>query len=450
MTSSSSRWYNDLSAYLDRRMLVILVLGFSSGLPYALSFITLSVWFREVGVSRGEIGLFSLVGLPYALKLLWAPFIDRVPVPWLTAALGQRRSWALVAQLGLMVSLVWLGSLDPSRQLGLMAMAALVVVFMAASQDIVVDAYRIEILEDDEQATGGAMTQYGYRVGMLTSGFGALFLSDRMAWSWVYVVEAGFLLIGMATVLRISEPDSSSRDRAFAARQGERSVGLGAAWEWMKASYLPPFVDFLRRKFWLPMLIFIVLYRFPDSFLAVMANVFYKDLGFSNTEIASVSKAFGLAATLIGIFLGGIVVHRWGILRGLLVCGVVQMLSNLMYVAMAQAGDSLPIFAATIAIENLSSGMAGTAFIAYLSSLCSPGLAGTQYAMLSAIGLLPRNSLSAFSGFLADGLTGAYGEAAGWTWFFIASTAMGLPAVLMAVWFLGRGGAEGRPAQDSC
>jgi PAT family beta-lactamase induction signal transducer AmpG len=417
-------------------MIIILLLGFSSGLPFALSFTTLSVWFTEVGVRKADIGLFVLVGLPYSWKFLWAPFLDRVPVPWLTRRLGQRRSWALVVQAGLMASLVWLGSLDPAAELLLMAWAAIVVVFMAASQDVVIDAYRIEILRDEEQGAGSAMTQYGYRIGMLASGAGALYLSDHMSWSAVYAVEAALLVIGVLTVLFAREP--GGRRGAAAPAGGETGAevaagpagsGLGArAARVMREIVVDPFADFLRRPWWAAILAFVVLYRFPDAFLSVMANVFYKDIGFTNSEIASVSKLFGFAATLAGVFVGGLVVHRYGVLRGLFVCGVVQMLSNLMYVWMAHSGNDVPVFAATISFENVSGGMSGVAFIAYLSSLCSRGFAGSQYALLSALGLSTRNTLSAASGWLA--------ETVGWSWFFVASALVAVPGMALLGFFL--------------
>ena len=417
-----------LAVYLNPRMLVILLLGFSSGLPYALSFTTLSVWLAEIGVSKKDIGLFALVGLPYAWKFVWAPLVDSVRVPLLTRWLGQRRSWALVAQVGLMGSLIWLGSLDPARELGLMAWAAMLVVFMSATQDVVIDAYRIEILRDDEQGAGSAMTQYGYRFGMLASGAGALYLSDHMPWSKVYVVEAALLVIGMLTIMFAREPASR--------RQGRSSGGPGGL---VREIVVDPFADFLKRPWWALILAFVVLYRFPDVFLSVMANVFYKDLGFSNSEIASVSKIFGTGATLLGVFLGGLIVHRLGLLKSLFLCGVVQMLSNLMYIAMALRGQDIPTFAATIAVENISGGMTGVAFIAYLSSLCSPGFAGSQYALLSALGLSTRNTLSAASGWLA--------ETVGWSWFFAVSALVAIPGMALLVFFLLSGRFAERPAE---
>lgn len=413
----SSSFGRSLAVYLDPRMIVILLLGFSSGLPFALSFTTLSVWFAEVGVRKADIGLFVLVQSPYIWKFLWAPLLDRVPIPLLTRRLGQRRSWALLAQTGLLGTIVWLGSLDPSRELGLMAWAAIAVTFMAATQDVVIDAYRIEILRDDEQGAGSAMTQYGYRFGMLASGAGALYLSDHLPWSKVYAVEAALLVVGMLTVLFAREPASR--------RAGASASGGGSL---VKEIVIDPFADFLRRPWWAVILAFVVLYRFPDVFLSVMANVFYKDLGFSNSAIASVSKIFGTGATLVGVFLGGMLVHRMGLLKSLFLCGVVQMLSNLMYITMAQRGQDVPTFAATIAVENISGGMTSVAFIAYLSSLCSPGFAGSQYALLSALGLFTRNTLSAASGWLA--------ETVGWTWFFIDSALVAIPGMLLLGFFL--------------
>jgi PAT family beta-lactamase induction signal transducer AmpG len=393
-------------------MIVILLLGFSSGLPFALSFTTLTVWLAEHGVRKAEIGFFALVGMPYTWKFLWAPLVDGVRIPLLTAWLGQRRSWVLAAQLGLAGSLIWLGSLDPSRELGLMAWAALLVVFMSATQDIVIDAYRIEILGDHEQGAGSAMTTYGYRFGMLASGAGALYLSDHISWSAVYAIEAALLTIGIITVLFAREPVS------------RRSRGGSV----VKQVLVDPFVDFLKRPWWLLILVFVMLYRFPDSFLSVMANVFYKDIGFTNSEIASVSKLFGTAATFFGVFLGGLLVHRTGVLKSLFFCGIVQTLSNLMYILMAQRGQDVPTFAATIAFENVSAGMTGVAFIAYLSSLCSPGFAGSQYALLSAVGLSTRTTLSATSGWLV--------ERVGWSWFFGITALVAIPGMVLLAFFL--------------
>jgi PAT family beta-lactamase induction signal transducer AmpG len=425
-TPPANSFGRSLAVYLDPRMIVILLLGFSSGLPYALSFATLSVWLAELGVSKTEIGLFTLVGMPYVWKFVWSPLVDSVRVPLLGGWLGQRRSWALVAQAGLMGALVWLGSLDPAHELKMVAVAAIVVAFMSATQDVVIDAYRIEILREDEQGAGSAMTQYGYRFGMLASGAGALYLSDHVPWSSVYAIEAALLVIGMLTILFAREP----------ATRRPRSAASGTAGV-VKEIVVDPFADFVKRPWWALVLAFVVLYRFPDVFLSVMANVFYKDLGFSNSEIASVSKIFGTGATLVGVFVGGLVVHRMGLLKSLFLCGVVQMLSNLMYITMAWRGQDIPTFAATIAVENVSGGMTGVAFVAYLSSLCSPGFAGSQYALLSALGLFTRNTLSAASGWLA--------ESVGWSWFFAVSALVAVPGMLLLTFFVLSGRFDATP-----
>jgi PAT family beta-lactamase induction signal transducer AmpG len=257
---------------------------------------------------------------------------------------------------------------------------------------------------------------------MLASGAGALYLSDHLPWSKVYAVEAALLVIGMVTVLFAREP-STRRERGG---------------DVVKQLLVDPFLDFLKRPWWGLLLLFIFLYRFPDSILGIMANVFYKDLGFSNSEIASVSKLFGTAATLLGVFLGGLVVHRLGIWKSLFVCGVVQMLSNLMYIAMAQSGQDVTVFAATIAFENISGGMTGVAFVAFLSSLCTPGLAGSQYALLSALGLFTRNSLSAASGWMVERL--------GWSWFFAVTAVVAIPGMVLLTFFVLSGRFDPRPA----
>jgi PAT family beta-lactamase induction signal transducer AmpG len=237
----------------------------------------------------------------------------------------------------------------------------------------------------------------------------------------------------MATVLFAREPSRRRAGVVEAAPVGEvgaaeRTPAATRAARLMKETVIDPFLDFLRRPWWAAILVFVVLYRFPDSFLSVMANVFYKDLGFSNSEIASVSKLFGTGATLAGVFLGGLLVHRLGLLKSLVVCGVVQMLSNLVYITMAQSGRSVPVFAATVAAENVSGGMTGVAFVAYLSSLCSPGFAGSQYALLSSLGLFFRNSISAASGWLV--------EAIGWSWFFVVSALVAVPGMVLLVFFV--------------
>jgi PAT family beta-lactamase induction signal transducer AmpG len=423
-----NRWLQALSVYKDRRILTILFLGFSSGLPLLLTLSTLSLWMREIGVDLTTIGIFALVGLPYALKFLWSPLIDGFDTPFLGRLLGRRRGWAILIQLALMGAIVLLGMSDPLNKPFLTALVALAVAFLSASQDIVIDAYRIEILEGREQGPGAAAIQVGYRIGMLVSGAGALILADHVSWFTVYAVMAGFVVVGMITILLNPEP-RLREGRRTATRLAEATIGWSKAIaRWLKEYVVTPFKDFMVRPDWLIILAFIVLYKFGDAFAGVMANPFYVDIGFSKTEIGTISKGFGLAMTLTGVFLGGLVVVRYGLLKGLLICGALQMFSNLMFSVQATVGDSVPMLMATIAIENLSGGMGSTAFVAYISSLCSFGLAATQYALFSSLAAVGRTVLSSGSGWVADHMD--------WVTFFVISTIAALPGLVILLWLL--------------
>jgi PAT family beta-lactamase induction signal transducer AmpG len=417
-----TEWRRSLAVYWDRRMLVILVLGFSSGLPFLLTGATLAIRMTQAGIDIAAVGLFALVGLPYNLKFLWSPVVDHVRLPWLSRRLGRRRAWAAAIQLLLMAAVVWLGSVDPAASVASLAAAALVVAFLSASQDIVIDAYRIESLYDDEQGAGSAMTQMGYRFGLLAAGAGALYLADAVDWTWAYAVEAALVLAGLAAILFGPEPVRGKREEeARAARPPPR---------WLKHAVVDPFADFARRPDWAAILLFILLYKLGDAYAGVMANPFYVKLGFTNVEIANVSKLFGMVATLAGVFLGGAVVYRLGILPALLACGVLQMLSNLMFAAQAVVGRDVAFLALTIGVENVSGGMGSAAFVAYLSSLCAVEYTATQYALLSSLMAVGRTVIAASSGWLA--------AETGWALFFVLSTVIALPGLILLVWMMRR------------
>ncbi len=422
------RWTEAAAVYRDKRILVILFLGFSSGLPLLLTFSTLSIWLKELGVSKTAIGLFALVGTPYTLKFLWAPLVDHLRVPFLTARLGPRRSWAILTQLALMAALVGLGSTDPLEDLRLTAILALVVTFCSASQDIVIDAYRVEILEESQYGAGAATIVFGYRMGMLTSGAGSLYLASFMDWSAVYAVMGALVTVGIATILLSPEPKRGGAPEPGTGPPPGRS-GWAEAAAWMRTAVIDPFADFMNRRGWVLILIFVIFYKLGDTMAGAMANPFYLELNFTKIEIANVSKLFGLAATLAGGFIGGVLVNRVGILRGLLICGVLQMLSNLMFAIQAAVGHNVPMLALTIGIENVTGGMGTAAFVAYLSGLCSARYTATQYALLSALMSLPRTMLSASAGWLADHLD--------WVTFFLVTTAAALPGLLL-LWRLMR------------
>jgi PAT family beta-lactamase induction signal transducer AmpG len=411
--------------YRDPRLLAILVMGFASGLPLALTGATLAIWMRQAGVSLTAIGLFALVGLAYNLKFLWAPVIDRVSLPWIGARLGRRRSWALVLQTALAGAILALGATDPVAAPLATALAAVTVAFLSASQDVVIDAFRVELLESREQGAGAAATQIGYRIGMVASGAGALYLAEFLGWEAAYGVMALLLLPAMAVVWATPEP------RLAPAGPGDPS-GTAA---WLKGAFLDPLLDLARRERWVLVLVFVVLYKLGDALAGVMSSAFYVDMGFTRIEIANVSKVFGVLATIAGVVLGGAVVYRLGVLRALLVCGVLQMLSNLLFAVQAAVGHSLPMLVVTIGVENLTGGMGSAAFVAYLSSLCTLAYTATQYALLSSLAAVARTTLSAGGGALA--------EATGWVTFFLLSTAAAAPGLLLLVW-LGRAGAIGR------
>jgi PAT family beta-lactamase induction signal transducer AmpG len=435
-------WVQASKFYLDRRMITILLLGFSSGLPFLLVFSTLSVWLTQEGVSLAAIGFFSAVRTPYDFKFLWAPLIDRVPLPILSRLLGRRRGWTLAAQIALMASIFVLASTDPGRAPLTTAFFAFVVAFTSASQDIVIDAYRIELLEEHEQGHGAGSLVLGYRIGILTSGAGALWLASAFTWSEVYSIMGVLVVVGMITVLLSPEPkDDGGRQAADAeavrkSGELERRLPHGAARTvaWLYLAVVEPFRDFATREGWLAILLFVMLYKLGDAYLGVMANPFYIKMGFSVAEIASVSKVFGFGATLIGALLGGIMVIRIGIFRSLLYCGILQALSNLVFAAQAAAGHNIAMLVVTIAAENVTGGMATAAFVAYLSSLCNTAYTATQYALLTSFMAFSRDVLAASSGVLA--------ERVDWITFFVITAILALPALVILIWMMRRYGSE--------
>lgn len=405
-------WFASLRIYRDPRILAILLMGFASGLPLALTGATLAIWLTKSGISLTAIGLFAQAGLAYNLKFLWAPAMDRVELPLLTRWLGRRRSWALLIQALLAVALLALGASNPAAGIGRTALFAVLVAFLSASQDIVIDAYRVELLESREQGAGAAATQVGYRIGMVASGAGALYLAYYFGWSLAYAVMAGLMILSMGVVLSTREPQRP----------------LTPQGPWFSGAVVAPFMEFARRRQWLLILIFVVLYKFGDALAGVMSGPFYVEIGFALTEIADVAKVFGVAASILGVFLGGIAVYRWGMMRALLLCGVLQMLSNLTYIVQFWAGHNIGMLAVTIAAENVTGGMASAAFVAYLSNLCSPAFTATQYALLSALAATARTVLASSGGFFAQWL--------GWSAFFTLATAACVPGLALLAYLM--------------
>lgn len=432
-------WVDSASVYFERRVLSLLFFGFSSGLPLLLVYSTLSAWLTEVGISKTAIGFISLVGTAYALKFLWSPIVDKMPVPILTRLVGRRRSWMLVSQAVLIVAIYGMAGSNPESADGLwwMIFWAVIVAFASATQDIVIDAYRTEILDDEKLGAGAANLVFGYRVAMLAAGGGSLIVADFAGWSTAYTVMAGLVLVGVAAVLLNPEPAvRRSRESDALEEKGrdflQRNAHLPGAVLGVAASVYTavvcPFAEFMSRRGWIPVLLFVALYKYGDALLGVMALPFYLEMGFSKTEIGAISKGFGLAMTLIGAGLGGLMVARYGILRALLVCGVLQAASNLVFAVQAWVGYSVPMLMVTIASENLSGGMGTTAFVAYLSSLTNVAYTATQYALLSSLMAFARTIFASGSGWLADQMD--------WVSFFLVTTLAALPGLILLIWML--------------
>jgi PAT family beta-lactamase induction signal transducer AmpG len=419
--------------YRDRRMLTILLIGFSSGLPLALTIGVMSAWLKEAGLTKTAIGLFAFVGLPYNLKFLWAPLLDGIRVPLLAKLLGPRRAWALTVQVVLALAIAVFAAIDPAQKPFLVALVALAVAFLSASQDIVIDAYRVEILEEHTQGAGAAVVQLGYRVGMLASGAGSLVLAEHFGWSLTFIVMALLIGVGMAAILLSPEPAMRPRP---VVEMKTREARLKA---WIENYVVGPFSNFMQRPYWQAILLFAILYKLSDAMIGRMTNPFYIELGFSLDQIAAVTKVFGLLATLGGAMAGGLVVARVGVARGLLICGLLQMLSNFLFAGLAAIGRDMSVLIVAIGAENFAEGMGSAALVAYLSALCVQGFTATQYALLSSLTALPRSTLGAASGWLADKLD--------WVTFFLVVPTFALPGLLLLLWLMSRDGALPLPVR---
>lgn len=386
------------------RMLVILLTGFSSGLPLLLTGSTLKFWMREEGIDLSTIGFFGLVGLPYTLKFLWAPLMDHV-VP---RGLGRRRGWMLGTQIALATAIAAIGLTEPASNLPQVVLFCLLITFFSASQDIVLDAYRREVLKDEELGIGSSVFIYGYRVGMLVSGAFALFLADQdfLSWQTVYVILAGFMAVGIVTTLFAPEPNVRA--------QPPNSL---------QEAIVGPFTDFFERPAAWLLLAFILLYKIGDSMGAEMLSPLMVDVGISKTQYALVGKVFGMASLIIGGLLGGLVVYRWGILRSLWIFGILQMLSTAGFIVLATVGNNMTVFTAVIAFETITSGLGTTAYVAFMASITNRRFTATQYALLTSMMGIPRVIAGATTGVLAEWL--------GWGGFYFFCTLIAIPGLML-------------------
>lgn len=445
-------WRDALLIYLHRRVVGMFFLGFSAGLPLLLVFSTLTVWLRAEEVSRTSIGFFAWIGITYSVKVFWAPIVDSIPLPLLTRWLGRRRSWMLIGQTGIIVGLVGMAFSDPQSGLFWIALFGVVVAFSSSTQDIAIDAYRIEAVEKDLQAAMASTYILGYRMGMFAAGAGALFVAAGAGWTAAYLVMAAAVSVGVVTVLIIREPESFiDRSKVLleerAVETMERKAHLPEPLRkfvaWFVGAVVGPFVDFFGRNGWMAVAIlaFIGVFRISDLVMGIMANPLYVDLGYSITDIAEVTKFYGLIMTLLGAAAGGILVARFGIMRVLLLGAVMVAATNLLFAWLASTEGALyENLIVTITADNLSGGLATTAFIAYLSSLTNRAYTATQYALFSSLMTLPGKFISGWSGVIVD--------ASSYVTFFIYASAMGVPAILLVLFLMRKANVDRMNAEE--
>ena len=431
-------WRDTVRVYLEPASLRMLTLGFAAGLPLLLVLGTLSFRLREAGVDRSTIGYLSWVGLAYGFKWAWAPLVDRVPLPLLTRLLGRRRSWLLLAQLGVVAGLVGMALADPRAGLAPLVWCALAVAFASATQDIALDAYRIESAPTREQPALAATYQTGYRLAMIWAGAGVLWLAaraqdgasgyDNAAWQAAYLVMAASMALGVLTVLLSPEPAPQPLAPARSAH------------EWLRTALVEPFADFFRRYKWQAALILalIAVYRISDVVMGIMANPFYVDMGYTKDEVAAVTKVYGVIMTLVGAFVGGSLALRFGVMRILMLGALLSALTNLLFAWLAGYDHSVPALIAVVSADNLASGIASAAFVGYLSSLTNISYSATQYALFSSLMLLLPKFIAGFSG--------DYVNAFGYAGFFTSTALLGLP-VLLLVWLAMRARTQPAPGQ---
>lgn len=414
-------WLEALSVYRHPRVVAMLFLGFSAGLPFVLTAGTMSAWLAREGLSRTSIGMFAWVGILYAFKFAWSPLVDQLRIPVLTSALGRRRSWMLLAQFGVALSLLAMAATDPATDLAGFAALAVGVAFFSATQDIALDAWRIEAVDLEFQGAMAASYQLGYRIALLVSGAGALVIGGEFSYPLAYRAMAALMAVGMIAVLFVGEPrnllQASSQHKALIPKSGR----------WFREAVLEPFTEFFQRNASQAFIIlaFIGIYRISDMVLGVMANPFYLAIGFSEAQIAGYVKTVGLGAVLGGAALGGVTVARYGLGGPLIFGAIILALTNLAFAGLAFTGANVPLLVLTISADNIAQGFTGTVFIAYLSGLTNVSYTATQYALFTSLMVLPGKILSGFSGVVVDSF--------GWVSFFVYAAAMGVPAIVLAL-----------------
>jgi PAT family beta-lactamase induction signal transducer AmpG len=409
MNNNSKPKFSDLIS--NPGLLIMLCMGIACGFPLALTASTLKTWIATHGISMKEVGAFAFIAIPYSLKFLWSPFIDGIRIPILYKKFGQRRSWLFLIQTLMVIAIFFLAQSEPQSNLLYCATMATIVAFLSASQDIVVDAYRIEKLPVNLQSMGVTMYIYGYRIGLYISGAALLIIADHSNWHYAYYVGGIIMALALLVTIFSSEPEHKNQK------------SLQGYHEHLTKMVIEPFKDFMQTSGWFYLIIFIVLFKLGDSVLGNLTQPFLIKTGFSLQEIALIVKTYGLPSTLLGTFIGGLIVHRFGLIHSLIFAAVIQMLSNGMFILQDHIGHNNLMLITTITIENICSGIGDVVFVGYISSLCNLNFAATQYALLSSLATIGRNFISGTLGFIVDDY--------GWTMFFIVSMIAALPGLLL-------------------
>ena len=401
-----------LYLYFTKKLFVIFLMGIASGIPLYLILSTLAIWLTRSNIDISIVGLFSLTQLPWTIKFFWSPIFDYYRIPFFSKFIGNRKAWLFLIQLFLSLSILALGLSNPNDNLLPTAIFAFVVAFFSASQDIIIDAYRIELLDDDEQGAGAAMTQAGYRIGGIISGAGALYMRELITWSEVFLIVSLIILIFAIITLFLPRIKEINR------KQNGFII-----------TFFNPLIELIRRnnvKEFLIIILFILTFKLCDSVAGVMANPFYVKIGFENIEIANASKLFGVLATILGVFIGGLLVKKIGILKSLLLSAFLQMISNILFFVLSKIGPDYSFLIITVLGENISGGIGSASFVAYLSILCNRNFTATQYALLSSVMGVARTFIASPSGFVVELL--------GWSNFFLISTLFAIPGLVILFW----------------
>ncbi|MEO2175091.1 MAG: MFS transporter [bacterium] len=417
-------WSNVIKVYAKPRVVTMAFLGFAGGLPFLLVFSTLTAWLRDEGVSRSAIGFFAWIGITYSVKVFWAPVVDRLRLPLITPWLGQRRSWILLGQVGIAVGLIGMSRIGHT-ELYALSVFALIVAFSSATQDIAIDAYRIEAMPEEFQGAMSATYIFGYRIALLAAGAGALYIAEYANWVVAYQVMASLTAVGIITVLLIAEPVEDRDELIAATEQSDNNWRMGFV-----NAVVRPFTDFFYTygHYALAILAFIAVFRLSDLVMGIMANPFYLDMGYSKIQIANVAKVFGILMSISGSVICGVLIMKWGLWRCLLIGAIAVALTNLLFAGLSLMPAEVIWLAVVISADNISGGFAATAFVAYLSSLTNRAYTATQYALFSSLMTLPGKFVSGFSGKVVD--------SEGYFFFFVLAAALGLPAIFLVLWLM--------------